>query len=171
MTTPDKNVLGGPLAVCSSAPRTGFFRDGCCNTGADDVGIHVICARMTREFLEFERQRGNDLVTPMPAAQFPGLSPGDRWCVCAGRWREAFTGEYFCAPEVTFFPYSHVGSPQEVIMDRFLSVSFIAALPEAPKAMVTAQLQALIDTHPALKGRETVAFPYETQAYVCHRLS
>ena len=90
MTTPDKNVLGGPLAVCSSAPRTGFFRDGCCNTGADDVGIHVICARMTREFLEFERQRGNDLVTPMPAAQFPGLSHGDRWCVCAGRWREAF---------------------------------------------------------------------------------
>jgi len=90
MTTPDRNVLGGPLAVCSSAPRTGFFRDGCCNTGADDVGIHVICARMTREFLEFERQRGNDLVTPMPAAQFPGLSPGDRWCVCAGRWREAF---------------------------------------------------------------------------------
>jgi uncharacterized protein (DUF2237 family) len=90
MTTPDRNVLGGPLAVCSSAPRTGFFRDGCCNTGADDVGIHVICARMTGEFLEFERQRGNDLVTPMPAAQFPGLSPGDRWCVCAGRWREAF---------------------------------------------------------------------------------
>lgn len=90
MTTPDRNVLGGPLAVCSSAPRTGFFRDGCCNTGADDVGIHVICARMTREFLEFERQRGNDLVTPIPAAQFPGLSPGDRWCVCAGRWREAF---------------------------------------------------------------------------------
>ena len=90
MTTPDKNVLGGPLADCSSAPRTGFFRDGCCNTGADDVGIHVICARMTREFLEFERQRGNDLVTPMPAAQFPGLSHGDRWCVCAGRWREAF---------------------------------------------------------------------------------
>ena len=90
MTTPDRNVLGGPLAVCSSAPRTGFLRDGCCNTGADDVGIHVICARMTREFLEFERQRGNDLVTPMPAAQFPGLSPGDRWCVCAGRWREAF---------------------------------------------------------------------------------
>jgi len=90
MTTPDKNVLGGPLAVCSSAPRTGFFRDGCCNTGADDVGIHVICARMTRDFLEFERQRGNDLVTPIPAAQFQGLSPGDRWCVCAGRWREAF---------------------------------------------------------------------------------
>jgi len=84
-----RNVLGGPLALCSSAPRTGFFRDGCCNTDADDVGIHVICARMTREFLDFERARGNDLVTPVPAARFPGLTPGDRWCVCAGRWREA----------------------------------------------------------------------------------
>ena len=88
-----------------------------------------------------------------------------------GRWREAFTGEYFSDPEVTCFPYSHVGSPQEVIMDRFLSVSFIAALPDAAKAVVTAQLQVLIDTHPALKGRDTVAFPYQTQAYVCHRLS
>lgn len=88
-----------------------------------------------------------------------------------GRWREAFTGEYFSEPEMTCFPYSHVGSPQEVIMDRFLSVSFIAALPDAAKAVVTAQLQALIDTHPALKGRDTVAFPYQTQAYVCHRLS
>lgn len=88
-----------------------------------------------------------------------------------GRWCEAFTGEYFSEPEMTCFPYSHVGSPQEVIMDRFLSVSFIAALPDAAKAVVTAQLQALIDTHPALKGRDTVAFPYQTQAYVCHRLS
>ncbi|WP_426221717.1 class I SAM-dependent methyltransferase [Pseudomonas sp. DWRC2-2] len=88
-----------------------------------------------------------------------------------GRWREAFTGEYFSEPEMTCFPYSHVGSPQEVIMDRFLSVSFIAALPDAAKAVVTAQLQVLIDTHPALKGRDTVAFPYQTQAYVCHRLS
>ncbi|WP_314532139.1 class I SAM-dependent methyltransferase [uncultured Pseudomonas sp.] len=88
-----------------------------------------------------------------------------------GRWREAFTGEYFSEPEMTCFPYSHVGSPQEVIMDRFLSVSFIAALPDAAKAVVTAQLQVLIDTHPALKGRDTVAFPYQTQAYACHRLS
>ena len=85
-----KNVLGGPLAPCSASPRTGFFRDGCCNTDAEDVGIHVICARMTREFLAFERARGNDLVTPVPDVQFPGLKPGDRWCVCAGRWREAF---------------------------------------------------------------------------------
>ncbi|UOP09988.1 class I SAM-dependent methyltransferase [Pseudomonas palleroniana] len=88
-----------------------------------------------------------------------------------GRWREAFTGKYFSAPELTCFPYQHVGSPQEVIMDRFLSVSFIAALPDAEKAKVSAQLQALIDTHPALQGRDSVAFPYQTQAYVCHRLS
>ncbi|WP_106804135.1 class I SAM-dependent methyltransferase [Pseudomonas sp. S5D5] len=88
-----------------------------------------------------------------------------------GRWREAFTGELFSAPELSCFPYSHVGSPQEVIMDRFLSVSFIAALPDAEKAKVTAQLQDLIDTHPDLCGRDTVAFPYQTQAYVCRRLS
>ncbi|NWB62651.1 MULTISPECIES: class I SAM-dependent methyltransferase [unclassified Pseudomonas] len=88
-----------------------------------------------------------------------------------GRWREAFTGEYFSAPEMTCFPYSHVGSPQEVIMDRFLSVSFIAALPPAEKAQVTEQLQSLINTHPALRGRETVAFPYQTQAYRSQRLT
>ncbi len=88
-----------------------------------------------------------------------------------GRWREAFTGEYFSAPEMTCFPYQHVGSPQEVIMDRFLSVSFIAALADAEKAKVTAQLRGLIDTHPDLRGRDTVAFPYQTQAYVCRRLS
>jgi SAM-dependent methyltransferase len=88
-----------------------------------------------------------------------------------GRWREAFTGEYFCAAQMTCFAYQHVGSPQEVIMDRFLSVSFIAALPDAQKATVTAQLRRLIDTHPALRGRDTVAFPYQTQAYVYHRLT
>ena len=88
-----------------------------------------------------------------------------------GRWREAFTGEYFSAPEMSCFAYQHVGSPQEVIMDRFLSVSFIAALPAAQKTTVTEQLRQLIDTHPALRGRDTVAFPYQTQAYVCHRLA
>lgn len=90
MASSDRNVLGGPLAICSMSPRTGFYRDGCCNTGAEDVGIHVVCARMTREFLDFERAHGNDLSTAAPDAQFPGLQPGDRWCVCAGRWREAF---------------------------------------------------------------------------------
>ena len=88
-----------------------------------------------------------------------------------GRWRETFTGEYFSDPEVTCFAYQHVGSPREVIMDRFLSVSFIAALPDAEKATVTAQLQMLIDTHPDLRGRDTVAFPYQTQAYCCRRLA
>ncbi|KMT54300.1 class I SAM-dependent methyltransferase [Pseudomonas fildesensis] len=89
----------------------------------------------------------------------------------SGRWREAFTGEYFSDPQMTCFAYSHVGSPQEVIIDRFLSVSFIAVLPAAEKARVTEQLRRLIDTHPGLKGRDTVAFPYQTQAYVCQRLT
>ncbi|MGY2291717.1 class I SAM-dependent methyltransferase [Pseudomonas sp. SDO528_S397] len=88
-----------------------------------------------------------------------------------GQWCQAFTGRYFSEPQVSCFPYSHVGSPQEVILDRFLSVSFIAVLPEAEKAHVTAQLQALIDTHPALRGRDTVTFPYQTQAYSCQRLA
>lgn len=87
-----------------------------------------------------------------------------------GQWREAFTGEYFLAPQMSCFPYTHVGSPQEVIMDRFLSVSFIAALPADKKATVTEQLHTLIHTHPALRGRDTVAFPYQTQAYRCLRV-
>ena len=86
----DKNVLGGDLAVCSTAPRTGFFRDGCCNTGPEDFGLHVVCAQMTAEFLVYSKAQGNDLSTPAPDFGFPGLKPGDRWCLCAGRWREAF---------------------------------------------------------------------------------
>jgi hypothetical protein len=85
----DLKVLGGALAACSTVPRTGFFRDGSCNTGPDDVGLHVICAQMTAEFLAYSRGRGNDLTTPAPEYGFPGLRPGDRWCLCAGRWREA----------------------------------------------------------------------------------
>ena len=84
------NVLGGTLAACSLAPRTGFFRDGCCNTGPQDLGLHVVCAQMTAEFLEFARRQGNDLVTPAPQFNFPGLKPGDRWCVCAATWRQAY---------------------------------------------------------------------------------
>jgi hypothetical protein len=83
------NVFGEPLAPCGLDPVTGFYRDGCCNTGYEDVGIHVVCARMTQEFLEFSRKRGNDLTTPVPESGFPGLKPGDRWCLCAGRWKEA----------------------------------------------------------------------------------
>jgi uncharacterized protein len=84
------NVLGGPLLACSYDPLTGFFRDGCCETGADDPGSHTVCARVTDEFLEFSRARGNDLSTPRPEFRFRGLSAGDRWCLCAARWWEAY---------------------------------------------------------------------------------
>lgn len=83
------NVFGQPLQPCGLDPLTGFYRDGCCNTGYDDPGMHVVCVRVTREFLAFSRKAGNDLTTPQPAAGFPGLRPGDQWCLCAGRWKEA----------------------------------------------------------------------------------
>lgn len=83
------NVLGEPLRPCSFDPRTGFFRDGCCNTGTEDRGLHTVCVRVTEEFLAFSRRRGNDLSTPRPEYGFAGLRPGDRWCLCAARWVEA----------------------------------------------------------------------------------
>lgn len=86
---PARNVFGEPLVPCSFDPLTGFFRDGCCKTNADDVGTHVVCAIMTEEFLEFSLSRGNDLITPVPASGFPGLKPGDQWCLCVLRWSEA----------------------------------------------------------------------------------
>lgn len=89
MSESARNVLGEPLETCSADPVTGFFRDGCCNTGPADRGMHVVCVLVTREFLEFSRRQGNDLVTPRPEFGFPGLRPGDRWCLCAERWREA----------------------------------------------------------------------------------
>ena len=90
MSGKDRNVLGGPLASCSSEPLTGFFRDGCCNTGPEDIGLHVVCAKVTQPFLDFARRHGNDLVTPAPHYGFPGLKPGDRWCVVAVRWLQAY---------------------------------------------------------------------------------
>jgi len=93
-----KNVLGTDLQTCSTDPMTGFYRDGCCNTGASDAGLHVVCAVMTAEFLEFSKSRGNDLSTPNPLYQFPGLQPGNRWCLCAVRWKEAYDAGY--APQV-----------------------------------------------------------------------
>lgn len=90
MATEDRNVLGGTLVTCSDRSRTGFYRDGCCNTGPEDVGLHVVCVQVTAEFLAFARRQGNDLVTPVPAYNFPGLKPGDRWCVCAATWRQAY---------------------------------------------------------------------------------
>ena len=86
---PDVNVVGGELLQCSAEPLTGFFRNGCCSTGPEDLGSHTVCAVMTAEFLEFSRAVGNDLSTPMPQFGFAGLQPGDRWCVCAARWLEA----------------------------------------------------------------------------------
>ncbi len=86
---PALNVLGGRLESCSMAPVTGFFRNGCCNTGPEDYGSHTVCVVMTAEFLAFSAARGNDLSTPHPEYGFPGLQPGDRWCLCAPRWQEA----------------------------------------------------------------------------------
>lgn len=85
-----KNVLGDDLIVCSIDPMTGFYRDGCCNTGSEDAGVHTVCAEVTAEFLSFSASRGNDLSTPRPEYGFAGLRPGDRWCLCASRWAEAY---------------------------------------------------------------------------------
>ena len=84
-----RNVLGGELASCSTSPMTGFYRNGCCETGPHDTGMHTVCAVMTAEFLAFAKAAGNDLSTPRPEFAFPGLKPGDRWCLCAPRWKEA----------------------------------------------------------------------------------
>ena len=92
------NVFGEPLEDCNQDPVTGFFRDGCCNTSDQDLGSHTVCVRVTREFLEFSRSRGNDLSTPHPEFEFPGLKPGDRWCLCAARWVEAY--QHGMAPRV-----------------------------------------------------------------------
>jgi uncharacterized protein (DUF2237 family) len=93
-----RNVFGGELACCCAVPATGFYRDGYCHTGPQDVGSHTVCAVMTLEFLEFSLRRGNDLVTPNPVSMFPGLRPGDRWCLCAARWKEGL--EAGAAPSV-----------------------------------------------------------------------
>lgn len=85
-----RNVLGGPLATCGTDPVTGFYRDGCCNTGPDDAGRHTVCALVTEDFLAFTASRGNDLATPRPEFGFKGLQPGDAWCLCAARWLEAY---------------------------------------------------------------------------------
>ena len=92
------NVLGEPLQSCSTNPMTGFYRDGCCNTGANDFGLHLVCIRATDEFLEFSKGVGNDLSTPMPMYDFPGLKQGDQWCLCVERWKEALESD--AAPQL-----------------------------------------------------------------------
>ena len=95
---PDVNVVGGQLLPCSTDPLTGFYRNGCCSTGAEDLGSHTVCVVLTAEFLDFSKSVGNDLSTPRPEWGFAGLNPGDRWCLCASRWLEAHQAG--CAPEV-----------------------------------------------------------------------
>ncbi len=92
-----KNVLGTDLQVCCYEPKTGYYRDGFCYTGDEDIGTHVVCAIMTDDFLEFSKSKGNDLITPIPYYQFPGLKAGDKWCLCVSRWKEAYL-EGFAPP-------------------------------------------------------------------------
>jgi uncharacterized protein (DUF2237 family) len=87
---PSRNVLGEQLIGCSDRPRTGFFRNGCCDSGDEDLGLHTVCVQVTADFLAFSAARGNDLSTPVPEHDFAGLRPGDRWCLCAARWKEAY---------------------------------------------------------------------------------
>ena len=108
-----RNVLGEPLAICSIKPMTGFYRDGCCDTGREDVGSHTVCAVMTSEFLEFSKSRGNDLSTPVPEFGFPGLKPGDRWCLRAPRWQEAFEANQ--APRVVLRDLEHFHPARPVL--------------------------------------------------------
>jgi uncharacterized protein (DUF2237 family) len=91
-----KNVLGTPLQSCSTDPLTGFYRDGCCNTGFEDQGLHLICCVLTEDFLQHQLELGNDLVTPRPQWAFPGLRPGDRWCVCITRWKQSLLAKRPC---------------------------------------------------------------------------
>jgi uncharacterized protein (DUF2237 family) len=106
-----RNIFNEPLVPCSFNPVTGFFRDGCCRTDADDTGTHVLCAVMTEEFLEFSQARGNDLSTPVPEWGFPGLKAGDQWCLCALRWEEAF--------------YAGVAPPVVLESTNFTALDFI----------------------------------------------
>ena len=92
------NVLGTDIQICGTDPKTGYFRDGCCNTGLKDIGFHTVCAIVTEEFLDFSRAQGNDLITPRPEFNFPGLKPGDSWCICASRFEEARLAD--CAPKI-----------------------------------------------------------------------
>jgi uncharacterized protein len=113
--TDAKNVLGKTLEICCTDPMTGFYRDGVCSTGAGDMGVHVVCAQVTEEFLSYTKAQGNDLSTPMPAYQFPGLKPGDRWCLCASRWKEAL--EDGVAPAIVLSA-THMRALEYVTLDE-----------------------------------------------------
>ena len=120
-----KNVLGTELVPCSYDPLTGYFRDGCCDTSESDLGSHLVCVRVTREFLGFSAERGNDLSTPRPAYRFAGLQPGDRWCLCANRWREAL--EAGLAPPVVL-ESTHIKALEFVTLAQLEKPRFQSAL-------------------------------------------
>jgi uncharacterized protein (DUF2237 family) len=122
---PDVNVVGGALLACSSDPVTGFYRDGCCGTGPEDVGSHTVCVVTTAEFLDFSQLAGNDLSTPHPDWGFPGLTAGDRWCICAARWLEAYRAG--CAPPVV------LGATHERVTD-IVPIELLTARAAAPDA-------------------------------------
>jgi uncharacterized protein len=114
----DRNVVGGTLVPCSRDPLTGFYRDGCCATGPEDAGSHTVCAIVTAAFLEFSALAGNDLSTPRPEWGFPGLAPGDRWCVCAPRWLEAYDAG--CAPAVVLGA-THARAAEAIPIDALIA--------------------------------------------------
>ncbi len=118
-----KNVLGGELKCCCLKPLTGFYRDGFCQTGADDVGSHTVCTQVTEEFLEFSRGRGNDLSTPRPEFNFPGLKDGDKWCLCVLRWREAL--EAGCAPRIVL-EATHEAALKHVLLEDLQNYSLVS---------------------------------------------
>ena len=120
-----KNVLGTELVPCSYDPLTGYFRDGCCNTDDSDRGSHLVCVRVTKEFLAFSSARGNDLITPLPQHRFAGLKPGDRWCLCANRWREAL--EAGAAPPV-ILESTHLNALAFVSIEQLEKHRFLGAL-------------------------------------------
>lgn len=117
---PARNVLGQPLVACSFDPLTGFFRDGCCKTGPEDIGSHLVCAIVTDKFLAFSASRGNDLSTPRPQWNFPGLQAGDQWCLCVNRWVEAYKAD--CAPQIRL-ESTHSNALQVVDLDTLKEFS------------------------------------------------
>jgi len=129
--TDEQNVLGGPLEPCGTDPVTGFYRDGCCSTGPDDLGSHTVCAVVTAEFLAHQRQVGNDLSTPRPEYHFPGLQPGDRWCVVAARWLEAYQAGV--APPVVLAA-THARAAETVPLD--LLREYAVDVPADPSSLV-----------------------------------
>ena len=121
----DLNVFGEKIIDCSNNPLTGFFRDGCCNTNDADQGLHTVCVVITKEFLEFSFSKGNDLSTPLPELGFPGLKQGDKWCLCAVRWREAY--EDGCAPKVVL-EATNEKTLDIVSLDKLIEHAFISTV-------------------------------------------